>query len=258
MPDRNRSNSPWDPQPGRNQHEMPPPKRRRLCWLWLLVAATVTAALLYLLSWQFPGVLSDGYTQPYLAHHVILLVVLGSALMAGHRTASAGSMVRYAAIWIVIGVVAILGYSYREDFTNMQNRVIGELRPDLALTTSSGDIAIRRSGDGHCRLTAIVDGKSIRFLVDTGASLIALTRHDAQSLGFDTERLTYGLRLSTANGTAWAAGVSLGEVVVGSIRARNVNASVSRDGLPESLLGLTFLNRLSGYEVRGDTMILKR
>jgi aspartyl protease family protein len=258
MPDRNRSNSPWDPQPGRNQHDMPPPKRRRPYWLWLLVAATATAALLYLLSWQFPGVLSDGDTQPYLAHHVILLVVLGSALMAGRRTASAGSMVRYAAIWIVIGVVAILGYSYRADFKNMQNRVIGELRPDLALTTGSGDIAIRRSGDGHFRLTAVVDGKSIRFLVDTGASLIALTRHDAQSLGFDTERLTYGLRLSTANGTAWAAGVSLGEVVVGSIRARNVNASVSRDGLPESLLGLTFLNRLSGYEVRGDTMILKR
>jgi aspartyl protease family protein len=258
MPDRNRSNSPWDPQPGRNQHDMPPPKRRRPYWLWLLVAATATAALLYLLSWQFPGVLSDGDTQPYLAHHVILLVVLGSALMAGRRTASAGSMVRYAAIWIIIGVVAILGYSYRADFKNMQSRVIGELRPDLALTTGSGDIAIRRSGDGHFRLTAIVDGKSIRFLVDTGASLIALTRHDAQSLGFDTERLTYGLRLSTANGTAWAAGVSLGEVVVGSIRARDVNASVSRDGLPESLLGLTFLNRLSGYEVRGDTMILKR
>jgi aspartyl protease family protein len=222
----------------------------------MLVAAVAVAGLLYLLSWQFPGILSDDDTQPYLTHHVILLVVLGSALMAGRQT-SAGAMARHAAIWVAIGTVAVLGYSYRSDFRNIRDRIVGEIRPDLAIVTAEGDVAIRRSHDGHFRLTANVDGKSIRFLIDTGASLVALTQHDAQSLGFDTARLAYGMRLNTANGTAWAAGVSLGEIKVGSIRTRDVPGSVSRSGLSESLLGLSFLDRLSGYEVRGDTMILK-
>ncbi len=233
-----------------------PQPPRRPFWVWLLIGSIAVAGLLYVLSWQFPGVLSDSDTQPYLAHHVILLVVLASALMAGRDT-GAGIMLRHAAIWIAIGAVAVLGYSYRSDFRNMGNRIVGELRPDMALTTGEGDVAIRRSSDGHFRLTATVDGKPIRFLVDTGASLVALSQPDARAIGFDTEKLRYGLRIQTANGAAWSAGVSLGEIAAGPIRARNVRAAVSRSGLSESLLGLAFLNRLSGYEVRGDTMILK-
>ena len=236
--------------------ENDPHTSRRPFWVWLLIGSIAVAGLLYLLSWQFPGVLSDGDAQPYLAHHVILLVVLASALMAGRET-GAGAMLRHAAIWIAIGAVAVLGYSYRSDFRDMRNRIVGEIRPDMALMTGTGNVAIRRSSDGHFRLTAEVDGKSIRFLVDTGASLVALSPGDARAIGFDTERLQYGLRIQTANGTAWSAGVSLGEIAVGPIRARDVRAVVSQSGLHESLLGLAFLNRLSGYEVRGDTMILK-
>lgn len=236
--------------------ENDPQPRRRPFWVWLLIGSIAAAGLLYLLSWQFPGVLSDGDAQPYVAHHVILLVVLASALMAGRET-SAGAMLRHAAIWIAIGAVAVLGYSYRSDFKNMGNRILGELRPDMALTTGEGDVAIRRSSDGHFRLTATVDGTPIRFLVDTGASLVALSPDDARAIGFDTARLQYGLRIQTANGTAWSAGVTLTEITAGPIRARNVRAAVSQRGLSESLLGLAFLNRLSGYEVRGDTMILK-
>lgn len=236
--------------------ENDPQTPRRPFWVWLLIGSIAVAGLLYLLSWQFPGVLSDGDAQPYVAHHVILLVVLASALMAGRET-SGGVMLRHAAIWIAIGAVAVLGYSYRSDFRNMGNRIVGELRPDMALTTGEGDVAIRRSSDGHFRVTATVEGARIRFLVDTGASLIALSPKDARAIGFDTDKLQYGLRIQTANGTAWSAGVSLGEISVGPIRTRNVRAAISRSGLSESLLGLAFLNRLSGYEVRGDTMILK-
>ena len=225
-------------------------------WLWLLIAAVAAAALLYLLSWQFPGVLTDGEAQPYLAHHVILLVVLGSALMAG-RHSSTGMVLRHAAIWIAIGAVAVLGYSYRSDFRGIGERIVGELRPDRALINGTGEVTIRRSGDGHFRLTATVDGKPIRFLVDTGASRVAISSTDAKTLGFDLAKLTYGVRTTTANGTAWVADISLGEIAAGTIRARNVRAAISRNGLPESLLGLTFLDRLSGYEVRGDIMILK-
>ena len=233
-----------------------PENARRPFWVWLLIGSIAVVGLLYLLSWQFPGVLSDGDAQPYLAHHVIFLVVLASALMAGRDT-GAGMMLRHAAIWVAIGAVTVMGYSYRSDFKNMGNRIIGELRPDMALTTGDGNVAIRRSSDGHFRLTATVDGKPVRFLVDTGASLVALSPGDARAIGFDTDHLQYGLRIQTANGTAWSAAVLLAEISVGTIRARNVRAAVSQSGLSESLLGLAFLNRLSSYEVRGDTMILK-
>lgn len=215
-------------------------------WLWLLIAAVAAAALLYLLSWQFPGVLTDGEAQPYLAHHVILLVVLGSALMAG-RHSSTGMVLRHAAIWIAIGAVAVLSYSYRSDFRGIGERIVGELRPDRAQINGTGEVTIRRSGDG----------KPIRFLVDTGASRVAISSTDAKTLGVDFAKLTYGVRATTANGTAWVADISLGEIAARTIRARNVRAAISRNGLPESLLGLTFLDRLSGYEVRGDIMILK-
>ena len=232
------------------------PRKYRPYWLWLLIVAIGVAVLIYVLDSQFPGVLSDGDTQPRIAYSVILLVVLGSAMMA-HRSIPIGTGLRYAVIWIAIGAGLIFAYSFRSDFQDAGNRIMGELRPDKALVSGAGDVTIRRGRNGHFNLTAEVDGSSIRFLVDTGATLVALSPRDARAIGFDLDHLTYGVRTQTANGTAFVAPVSLGTITAGPITARNVEATVSRDGLGQSLLGLSFLNRLSGYEVRGDTMILK-
>ena len=230
--------------------------RRRTFWVWLLVGSIAVAGLFYGLSWRYPRVLSGGDAQPHIVHYLILLVVLGSALMAGRETGT-GAMLRHAAKWLAIGALAVLGYRYRADFLNLGNRIVSELRPDTALTTSEGDVAIHRRSDEHSRLTATVEGVRIRFLVGTGANLIALSPEDAQTIGFDINKLRYSLRIQTANGIARLAGVSLGEISVGTIHTRNVRAAARRTGLSKSLLGLTFLDPLSGYEVRGDTMVLK-
>ena len=225
-------------------------------WLWLLIAAIGAAILIYILDTQFPGVLSDGDAQLRISYSVILLVVVGSAMMA-HRTIPIGTGLRYAVIWIGIGAGLIFAYSFRSDFRDAGNRIMGELRPDKALVSASGEVTIRRGRNGHFNLTAAVDGHSIRFLVDTGATQVALSPRDAQAIGFDLDRLIYGTRVWTANGSTFVAPVSLDTIAAGPIAVRNVEASVSREGLGQSLLGLSFLNRLSGYEVRGDTMILK-
>ena len=167
------------------------------------------------------------------------------------------TMLRDASIWVAIGTTLILAYSYRADFRMMGNRILGELVPDRALVSASGEVTLRRGAGGHFRVTADVNGKPIRFLIDTGATLVALSPVDARTAGYDPDRLSYTVPIRTANGDTFAAPVRLDRITVGTIEAGNVKATVSRQGLEESLLGLSFLNRLSGYEFRGDTLILK-
>ena len=225
-------------------------------WTRILIGAIAVAGLIYMLDWLFPGALSDNHEQPLVAHHAIWLVILISALMAGRRI-PAGTMLRYAVIWISIGAGLILIYSYRADFRMMGNRILGELFPDRALVSASGEVTLRRGAGGHFRVTAEVNGKPIRFLIDTGATLVALSPKDARTAGYDPDRLSYTLPILTANGNTFAALIRLDRIAVGTIRASKVKATVSRQGLEESLLGLSFLNRLSGYEFRSETLILK-
>ena len=95
------------------------------------------------------------------------------------------------------------------------------------------------------------------FLVDTGASVVALTAEDARMAGLDPARLDYSVTVSTANGTTRAAPVTLDALSIGPITERNVRAVVIETGLDRSLLGMTFLERLQSFEARADTLTLR-
>ena len=189
--------------------------------------------------------------------HPAPIIILLALFVFFSRRFPMRTMLRDASIWVAIGTTLILAYSYRADFRMMGNRILGELVPDQALISASGEVTLRRGAGGHFRVTADVNGKPIRFLIDTGATLVALSPVDARTAGYDPDRLSYTVPIRTANGDTFAAPVRLDRITVGTIEAGNVKATVSRQGLEESLLGLSFLNRLSGYEFRGDTLILK-
>src|SRR5690606_7594403 len=105
----------------------------------------------------------------------------------------------------------------------------------------------------------LVNGTHIRFMVDTGASDVALTAADARRLGIDPQSLAYNTPYQTANGTIYAARVVLDRVTVGGIALRDVRASISQgDGLGTSLLGMSFLGRLDAVEVRGERLVLRQ
>jgi aspartyl protease family protein len=101
-----------------------------------------------------------------------------------------------------------------------------------------------------------VDGKAVRFLVDTGATAVSLSMADAQRLGIDTTKLTYDYSVITADGRTRAASVKLASVAIAGARVRDVDALVIEKGLETSLLGMSYLGRLSRFEATPQALIL--
>jgi aspartyl protease family protein len=125
----------------------------------------------------------------------------------------------------------------------------GPLRP--------GSGAVAKGPDGHFWADAVVNGKPVRFLVDTGATAVALTAEDAQRLGLKTADLKYGYKVTTAGGSAQAAAVTLASVSINGARLDNVQALVVSDGLDVSLLGMSYLGRLTRFEATRNTLRLE-
>ncbi|MCR6659815.1 MAG: TIGR02281 family clan AA aspartic protease [Asticcacaulis sp.] len=127
---------------------------------------------------------------------------------------------------------------------------------DAGTTTDTHVTAIPKAKDGHFWANATVNTRAVRFLVDTGATVVALTPADAQRLGFDAKSLTYDREVTTANGKTYAATVNLSVVGIGQSTVRNVDAMVVKDGLTTSLLGMSYLGRLSRFEATPSSLIL--
>ena len=117
-----------------------------------------------------------------------------------------------------------------------------------------GSGAVAKGADGHFWADAQVNGQPVHFLVDTGATAVALTPEDAERLGFKAADLKYGYSVTTAGGASHAAAVTLTSVSVNGARLENVQALVVSDGLDVSLLGMSYLGRLTRFEATRDTL----
>jgi aspartyl protease family protein len=122
---------------------------------------------------------------------------------------------------------------------------------------SGQDAEVPKGPDGHYWAEASVSGHEVRFLVDTGASAVALTPEDAQRLGIDPNSLNYAYTVTTASGHAPAAHVQLASVAVAGAEVDNVDAYVIQNGLEHSLLGMSYLGRLSRFEATQSSLILR-
>jgi aspartyl protease family protein len=230
---------------------------RRPGWLLFALAGAALFALVLYLVGRFPGALDDTVSQARLVYLLLLLAVIGGSVLL-HRRTRLGPVLRHAAVWIAIGLGLVIVYSYRDLLPELQSRLMGELMPQRGVTVGDGAISFRARDDGHFHAEAQVDGVTVLFLVDTGASEVVLSPDDARRLGFDPDRLAYTQVFHTANGTVRGAPVRLGEIVIGPIRLTDVRASVNEAPMPRSLLGMTFLGRLGGYEVSGGKLTLRR
>lgn len=126
-------------------------------------------------------------------------------------------------------------------------------------TASVRPVVIDRASDGHFWINGFVAGDRVRFLVDTGASMVVLSPQDARRLGFDLWQEEYTGRVQTPGGELRAAMVVLPEIEIGDrIIIYQVRAAVLAEGNGPSLLGQSFLRHLSGIQIDGDRMILSQ
>jgi aspartyl protease family protein len=125
----------------------------------------------------------------------------------------------------------------------------GPVQVASAETTPTRTARLRKESDGHYWTTAKVNGAPVRFLVDSGASVVALTTRDARRIGLDLDALPRSVQVSTANGKVMAATAMLETITIDRVEVQNVRAVVIDDGLDQSLLGMSFLNQLKGWDV---------
>ncbi len=185
---------------------------------------------------------------------ILLLVVAGYWRTF---TASLGTNLRALLAWALIGLALVIGYGERDRIRGLGARVVGAVRPGTAVPGPDGAVTIVRRADGDFRVEAEVNGRPQAFLFDTGASSVVLTAENAAALGLAPAAAAFTARVSTANGIAYAAPVQLDSLSIGPITERRLNAMVAKPGaLSANLLGQSFLQRLSGYAVRGDRLIL--
>jgi aspartyl protease family protein len=132
--------------------------------------------------------------------------------------------------------------------------------PPAKSARKGGDVMyVARGRDGHFGIDAVIGGHRVPFLVDTGASIVALTSQTAARLHITSAMKGRRLRMQTANGAVMAETVRLASIQVGSLEVQDVEAVIMPPGrLSVNLLGMSFLSRLSRYEFRSGSLVLEQ
>jgi aspartyl protease family protein len=229
--------------------------RQRL--LLLLVLALVIAVLIVLAN-QESGTVGPLSTRDFssLAYRIGLLVFIAGTVVTLFRERFTQA-VTAAVLWVAVGLVLVVGYSYRFELHQIADRVLVELVPGRVISQGRS-VAVARTDGGDFAINADINGARVAMVLDTGASSVVLTREDAKAAGLPIEVLNYTVNIDTANGRTRAAPVTLDSVAVGSLVEHSVDALVAQPGqLKTSLLGMSFLNRLQSWEVSGDRLFLR-
>jgi aspartyl protease family protein len=226
--------------------------------LLLLLVAVLMGALLVLVVQRHDAVLAelarlDTSSIETKIWAVVLLGLVAVVLFRQRFTRVLESVL----IWVVIVLLLALGYTYRFELRDVADRVLAEFIPGRAATRGY-TVEIARGGGGGFSVATQVNGARIAMVLDTGASAVVLTQEAARAAGLPLEVLNYSVNVETANGRARAAPVTLDRVSIGGITERQVPALIAQPGqLRSNLLGMSFLNRLESWEVRGDKLMMR-
>jgi len=189
-----------------------------------------------------------------LVYLLLLLAVLIPRIFS--KNIPLEKVLKYLAIWSLVGLVVIVIYSYRYEFNDFKSKILGSVNPSSAIINQNGEIVLNMSQDGHFYIDTKINGFDVRFLIDTGASDMVISLKDAKKVGIDVDNLLFNKIYQTANGKSFGANVVLDEVEITDKKFYKVNASVNNAEMGSSLLGMSFLKKFKKYEFYRDQLIL--
>ena len=223
----------------------------------MLLLIGIAVAILIIFARNGVGTVGPLSTGEFgsLAYQVALLVFLGAAVLTMFRERFTQALTA-ALLWVMVGLVLVVAYSYRFELHAVADRVLVVLVPGHVVSHGRM-VEIGRANDGDFSVRAQINGAHVQMVLDTGASSVVLTREDAKAAGLPLEVLNYTINIDTANGRTKAAPVTLDRITIGGLEERSVEALVAQPGqLRMSLLGMSFLNRLQSWQVSGDRLTL--
>lgn len=186
--------------------------------------------------------------------NLLYLSLLGSVIAFWFFIQNRKSMnktLQQAAVWVLIFIGVVAGFGLWGDI-----RQSATLRHSISDET--GEISVPRAPDGHYYLTLQVNDQPVRFVIDTGATDMVLSKADATSIGINVDNAPFYRQAQTANGVVRVAPVTLDRVEIGPIVDRDVRASVNEGDMDGSLLGMSYLQRFDRIEIAGGQMVLSR
>jgi aspartyl protease family protein len=228
---------------------------RRLIWTFVLGVALSLAALIASNDQDAIANLLSHDTGS-LALKLALAIFVGGLVITLYRERLSKAL-EALLFWAVLGLLLVVGYSYRFELRDVGDRVIAELMPGH-VASHGRRVEVVRGHGGDFAVGAHINGARVPMVLDTGASSVVLTQEAAKAAGLPLEVLVYNINVDTANGRTRAAPVTLDRLAVGGLTERAVPALVAQPGqLKNNLLGMTFLNRLESWEVRGDRLRMR-
>ena len=182
------------------------------------------------------------------------LVLLGAVVIFWffvQNRQSLNKTLQQGAIWglIFLGTIAAVG---------LWGDIRQTVNPQQLVMTDTGRIEVPRGPDGHYYLTLDINDAPVRFVVDTGATSMVLTKTDAERVGLTADDLIFYSEAMTANGPVRTAPVRLDDVALGPFHDANVRAFVNEGEMNQSLLGMDYLNRYARLEIANGKLILER
>jgi len=240
---------PWAPRPE------PPPRRSFRLGLWIGLTLAAGAGV-WALSRLAPGAVASAEDWSDVAYGLGLVAVVSALLLRAPRV-TLGRSARHAAIWIGLLAMLAIGYSYRGELGALAGRLGVEAAPGLGAGSGPREMVISQDDRDQFVVIGQVDGQTVRFVVDTGASDIVLSPADARRLGVDVTRLTFPRLVETANGLGRAAPFIARSLTIGQLRLSNVEMSVNAAPMSASLLGMSFLRRLDSFQIKDGRLDLK-
>ena len=195
------------------------------------------------------NIMEDG---PSLIWGVACILLLVSSLAA--RRLPLTYIAKAALAWIAIFAALFAIFSFRFEFISIWERVKADISGTAGQSISGETIELRRQDDGHYWITVDINGKPVRFMVDSGATMTAINATTAKEAGVEANG--YPIILSTANGRVAAKRATVLSLVVGPHKIKNHPVVVSESFGDVNLLGMNFLNDMQSWRVEANKMFL--